>query len=92
MKKRILFQKKTCENFRGNSVEEELVTKAQLGEGAGEDVLEACEMYESNHYGSIGKSKLEIPDQYSVELKAKFPCQRRLRSSSYQDSPTSEPS
>ena len=36
--------------------------------------------------GSIGKGKLEIPDEYSVELKAKFAGQRKLRSSSYQDS------
>ena len=36
--------------------------------------------------GSIGKGKLEIPDEYSVELKAKFAGQRKLRSSSHQDS------
>ena len=74
MKKRILFQKKTCENFRGNSVEEDLDTKAQLGEGAGEDVHdEACEMYESNHY-------VQAIRKHRKELKAKFPGQRRLRS------------
>ena len=33
--------------------------------------------------GSIGKGKLENRDEYSVELKAKFAGQRRLRSSSY---------